>query len=302
MRVANLSKFSCSFHFSEMAVTTSWLDAAVSAIRGARAILITAGAGLGVDSGLPDFRGPQGFWKAYPPMQALGLAFSDVSNPQSFVKDPQFGWGFFGHRYHLYSAAIPHEGFAILQELVQMMPLGGFVFTSNVDGQFQKAGFSEDKIIECHGSIHHLQCFSGCNKIIWDAKSTLTSLVVDAEFMASKPLPQCQSCAGLARPNILMFGDDGWNSDRTDTQYDRYQSWSDQLPKGTPVVVIEMGAGLSVPTIRHTSEYWLRKQSVKTTLLRINPRESEGPTGTISIPCGSKEALVMIRDALKAAQ
>ncbi len=53
---------------------------AAEAVRGAKAIIITAGAGMGVDSGLPDFRGPEGFWRAYPPYQALGLAFEDLAD------------------------------------------------------------------------------------------------------------------------------------------------------------------------------------------------------------------------------
>lgn len=53
---------------------------AAAALRGARALVVTAGAGMGVDSGLPDFRGDQGFWKAYPPYQRLGVSFVDAAN------------------------------------------------------------------------------------------------------------------------------------------------------------------------------------------------------------------------------
>ena len=50
-------------------------------IKNADAIVITAGAGMGVDSGLPDFRGDQGFWKAYPPLKDKDLGFTDIANP-----------------------------------------------------------------------------------------------------------------------------------------------------------------------------------------------------------------------------
>lgn len=80
---------------------------AANAIRQARAILITAGAGMGVDSGLPDFRGDQGFWRAYPPIKQLGLSFMEMSNPEWFFRDPHLAWGFFGHRYHLYRETLP---------------------------------------------------------------------------------------------------------------------------------------------------------------------------------------------------
>jgi NAD-dependent SIR2 family protein deacetylase len=107
------------------------------AIHSADAIFFTSGAGLGVDSGLPDFRGPQGFWKAYPPLSKLGLQFQEVSNPMWFIKDPTFAWGFWSHRYHLYKNTQPHFGFQIMKNWAQSKNDRYFCFTSNVDGQWE---------------------------------------------------------------------------------------------------------------------------------------------------------------------
>src|SRR5215468_9418889 len=85
-----------------------------SAIDGADALLIAAGAGMGVDSGLPDFRGPEGFWRAYPAYARLGLRFEALANPRWFERDPELAWGFYGHRLGLYRDTTPHEGFAAL--------------------------------------------------------------------------------------------------------------------------------------------------------------------------------------------
>jgi hypothetical protein len=71
---------------------------AAEAIEGADALLITAGAGMGVDSGLPDFRGTQGFWRAYPAIAKLGVSFEEMANPQWFNHDPALAWAFYGHR------------------------------------------------------------------------------------------------------------------------------------------------------------------------------------------------------------
>src|SRR5215471_13880662 len=109
------------------------IERAAAAIRGAEALLFTAGAGMGVDSGLPDFRGAQGFWKAYPPYARLGLEFSAMANPRWFRTDPPFAWGFYGHRMNLYRAVQPHAGFTILKRWANRMPQGAFVVTSNVD-------------------------------------------------------------------------------------------------------------------------------------------------------------------------
>ena len=82
---------------------------AAEVILDADALLIGAGAGMGVDSGLPDFRGPEGFWRAYPAFR--GRRFEEVSNPVWFQRDPEQAWGFFGHRLNLYRATAPHAGF-----------------------------------------------------------------------------------------------------------------------------------------------------------------------------------------------
>ena len=70
------------------------LDRAALAIATADALLIGAGAGMGVDSGLPDFRGKEGFWRAYPPYQRLGLDFVALANPRWFTEDADPGLGF----------------------------------------------------------------------------------------------------------------------------------------------------------------------------------------------------------------
>src|SRR5947209_10806439 len=103
---------------------------AVEAIRGTEALLIGAGAGMGVDSGLPDFRGNQGFWKAYPPYARLGLDFVSLASPRWFRDDPALAWGFYGHRMHLYRDTVPHRGFEILRHWAAGMKHGAFVFTS----------------------------------------------------------------------------------------------------------------------------------------------------------------------------
>src|SRR5215217_762286 len=76
---------------------------------GADALLIGAGAGIGVDSGLPDFRGDQGFWRAYPPLARLGIRFVEIANPRSFARHPELAFGFYGHRLALYRPSFPPE-------------------------------------------------------------------------------------------------------------------------------------------------------------------------------------------------
>jgi NAD-dependent SIR2 family protein deacetylase len=255
-------------------------------LKEADALFITSGAGMGVDSGLPDFRGAEGFWKAYPKIRKMGLRFEELANPEWFEKDPHLAWAFYGHRLNLYRQTVPHRGFEKLLELSNTKKYESFVFTSNVDGQFQKAGFEEEKIMECHGSIHYLQCVENCQKMIWRADETEVEITED--FRAKDPLPACPFCGSLARPNILMFGDYGWEYARTDKQRERLVKWMDMIEEeGGRLAVIEMGAGTAVPTVRNTSEQIV--QRFNTPLIRINPRESFG--AGIELPIGAVEAL-----------
>ncbi|PLZ00065.1 NAD-dependent deacetylase [Burkholderia sp. WAC0059] len=239
------------------------LARAVQWLREADGLLVTAGAGMGVDSGLPDFRGAAGFWRAYPALHAEGVRFEDIANLAAFHHDPVRAWGFYGHRLNLYRQTVPHRGFDILRHWGERMEHGAFVFTSNVDGQFQKAGFAEDRIAECHGSIHWLQCADPCSAELWPADG-LTLAVDEARCRLLSPLPRCPRCGAVARPAILMFGDYDWIETRTDRQMAQLRGWLTALC--TPVVV-ELGAGRAIPTVRYFSERHGPR------VIRINPRD-----------------------------
>jgi NAD-dependent SIR2 family protein deacetylase len=247
-------------------------------IKNAKYLLITAGAGMGVDSGLPDFRGDEGFWRAYPIAKRLGLNFQALANPRWFDINPRLAWAFYGHRLNLYRQTTPHDGFKILLN----MPHEKFVFTSNVDGQFQKAGFDDNKIVEIHGSIHYLQCKLPCSNKIWKNEEIIE---VDMEKFEAKNFPYCIECGEIARPNILMFGDFRFVEERVDMQLEKFNEWLSGIDD--KLVIIEIGAGKAVPTVRNMSERI--RDLFGATLIRINPRESDG--ADIEIKKGAKEAL-----------
>ncbi|RMD47064.1 MAG: NAD-dependent deacetylase [Aquificota bacterium] len=252
---------------------------------------------MGVDSGLPDFRGKEGFWRAYPIAKKLGLRFEELANPKWFKTNPKLAWAFYGHRLNLYRKTKPHEGFHILKKLVESKKGGYFVFTSNVDGQFQKAGYDRKKIVEIHGSIHYLQCSVPCTDDIWPADNV--EIEIDMEnFVAKEPLPVCKHCGSIARPNILMFGDWEWISHRTDGQEFLFERWLEKVSDmDYRLVIIEIGAGKAVPTVRITSEKIAH--SFDGVLIRINPRDYEVPSKRhISIPLGGLEGIKKITEEI----
>ena len=270
---------------------------AATIIADANALVITAGAGMGCDSGLPDFRGKGGFWNAYPALAKAQIQFSNVANPRAFEDDPGLAWGFYGHRLALYRATVPHAGFEILRQWSASMSLGCWVYTSNVDGQFQKAGFAESSINECHGSIHHLQCTSDCQSGVWRGDDFLPQVDMETCQLTNDP-PTCPVCGNLARPNIVMFGDWNWNDDRNRLQQARQERWFKTVASnGGTVAVVEIGAGTAIPSARHFGQQISKKFGVQ--IIRINLREGLVSTGRdVGIALGALEGLEGIHSAL----
>lgn len=253
-----------------------------------------AGAGMGVDSGLPDFRGPEGFWRAYPPYRRLGLRFEEIADPEHFDAAPELAWGFYGHRLALYRRTVPHAGFAVLRRWADRWPTK--VFTSNVDGAFQAAGFADDAVTECHGAIGMLQCTRPCHDGTWPADAV--DIAVDEETMRARPpLPACPRCGRVARPNILMFGDGSWVPGRHAARMAAHRAWLRSLD-ASRLVVLELGAGTAVPTVRRHAEL---AAAASGALIRINVREPEVRHGRgISLAAGARATLEAIDVALAA--
>jgi NAD-dependent SIR2 family protein deacetylase len=270
------------------------IASAAGAIAEADALLITAGAGMGVDSGLPDFRGAGGFWRAYPRLGQLGVSFEEMAQPRWFREDPAMAWAFYGHRQMLYRDTAPHEGFARLERWGAAMKAGYGIYTSNVDGQFQRAGFDPERIVECHGSIHRMQCVRPCTQATWLAPSREFQ-IDDATFRVRGELPRCPHCGNVSRPNVLMFMDRDWISGPTDDAHRRHIAWLATI-EGTRLVFVELGAGAHLPAIRSYSERTAEWMSA--TLIRINPAAPHGPARTISIALPAKLALARIDAAM----
>lgn len=269
------------------------LDTAASWLADADALVIAAGAGMGVDSGLPDFRGDAGLWRAYPALRRASIKFTALANPRTFETNPRLAWGFYGHRLALYRRVRPHAGFKVLEHLSRTCEFGSFVFTSNVDGQFQAADFPESLIQECHGSIHWLQCTVPCSGEIWSAERLEPD--IDAEScLWLGPLPVCRNCGALARPNILMFEDGQWISQRTDAQAERLITW---LAKIKHPAVVEVGAGVHIATVRRFSTAMVVQRQAK--LVRINPRDFEVDTpNAIGLPLNALNGLTALQERL----
>lgn len=278
------------------------IQRAAAAIVGAQGLIITAGAGMGVDSGLPDFRGTEGFWRAYPTFKDLNLQFEEIADPRWFDTMPMLAWGFYGHRRDLYQKTVPHAGFDILKRWGDAAPLGARVITTNVDGAFQKSGFKPEYVVEYHGTIHRSQCTNDMCRL---SGSTWNDPHVPElspkGLVRNDSYPRCPECGTISRPNILMFSDTKWNGYAARMSMGNFNTWLD-AGDGLNYVIIECGAGTAIPSLRHMARRFTHNDQTRhnITLIRINPREWETSADGIGIPLGSLEGLTRIDEELNA--
>lgn len=136
-----------------------------------------------------------------------------------------------------------------------------------------------------------MQCINNCQDKLWDAKNI--SIKIDDDFQAQDPLPYCPYCKNIARSNIMMFGDHNWNGTRTNKQDKLFRLWLRNIKENNAkLAIIEMGAGMDIPTVRMLSEEIAI--DFNTQLIRINPRD--GFAGTVNLSMCALEALDKIID------
>lgn len=160
-------------------------------VAGAEAITVLTGAGISTDSGIPDYRGPNGVWTRDP--QAMRtVTFAD------YVADPEVRRRAWRHRreHGVWSAA-PNAGHLALAALERAGHLRALL-TQNIDGLHQRAGSRPELVVELHGTILAVQCL---------ACAARTSMAAELERVSDAlPDPPCRTCGGLLKSATISFG------------------------------------------------------------------------------------------------
>lgn len=145
------------------------------------------GAGISVESGIPDFRSPGGLWERFDPMEYATI--------NAFTENPEKIWKMLIEMEGVVAQAEPNPAHTALAELEKMGLLSSIV-TQNIDGLHQKAG--SKKVVEFHGNAGRLICLEGCGR--WPAD----------DFRSHKQtgtIPRCPECATILKPDVVFFGE-----------------------------------------------------------------------------------------------
>jgi NAD-dependent SIR2 family protein deacetylase len=247
----------------------------LSVIRSAESVLCIFGAGMSVDSGIPDYRSSGGWYRENGPFTRIGKTAFMMFMRSELEADWNRAWGLLGFQQAVISRAKPHAGYALLAGEAVKNPCT-FVLTSNVDELALRAGFPPERVHQCHGSIFRLQCSIPCCRETWPMPDEPLDIDVD-NFLVKGPLPYCPFCGAVARPNVYFFGDSEESYVREGSQAtaERFSSWIAER-KTTELLMVEIGCGLGAPGLRHRAEQYLAEYP-RSWLIRINDSAAMGP-------------------------
>jgi NAD-dependent deacetylase len=154
-------------------------------VREAESVAALTGAGVSAASGIPTFRGADGYWRGRDPMT--------LASPQGFAADPTLVWEWYAMRREKVDLAEPNPAHTSIADLEARLGAERFtLITQNVDGLHRRAGSRH--ILELHGNLTRAKCWSECGRI-WDWSLPLEELP-----------PRCD-CGDLSRPDVVWFGE-----------------------------------------------------------------------------------------------
>ena len=170
---------------------TNGVDAARDTVTGAERIVVLTGAGISTDSGIPDFRGPNGVWTKNP-------AAEKASTLQHYLADPELRAVAWQNRLTTPAwTAEPNRGHAAIVELERRGRLHAII-TQNIDGLHQKAGNDPASVIEVHGTVWFTRC--------WDCADRRPMEQALERVRAGDPDPSCLECGGIVKSDTISFG------------------------------------------------------------------------------------------------
>lgn len=158
-------------------------------IRSSARIVVFTGAGISTESGIPDFRGPDGIWKKMTPIDFNDFVRSEEIRRESWTRKFSGGASM--------AEADPNSGHIAINELVQAGKIS-HVITQNVDGLHKKSGVPDDKIIELHGNANYATCL--------DCHQRYELSDIQQTFLADGTIPYCDSCQGIVKTATVSFG------------------------------------------------------------------------------------------------
>jgi NAD-dependent deacetylase len=207
-------------------------------IRSGQRLMVLTGAGISAESGIPTFRGPEGYWRVgsreYHPQE--------MATRQMFSERPEDVWGWYLYRRSVCRKAHPNPGHLSVTEMETLFPGRFSLVTQNVDGLHPRAGSSPENTHEIHGNIFRMRCSKECTPEVYSIPEEVPEKgkgegVTDQD----RRLLRCPRCHGPSRSHILWF-DECYNE-----EYYHYNSVLSLAAKTGLLLVAGTSGSTSLP-------------------------------------------------------
>lgn len=203
-------------------------------------ILAITGAGVSAESGIPTFRGKDGYWRNLDPAK--------LATPEAFVRDPELVWQWYRERRAHIRGAKPNAAHEAITRLSSLVP-AFLLVTQNVDDLHARSGIAKENIVQIHGDIFVTRC-SRCGEA--------------AQEQAEKEeLPRCAACGAMMRPGVVWFGEQ-----LDSAKIDRVELFLDAGPCDLVIV-----AGTTA-TFGYIIDWAVRGRAGRGELIEVNPEET----------------------------
>ncbi len=213
-------------------------DILAQALNGEGTITVLTGAGISAESGIPTFRGPEGYWtvgsKVYQPQQ--------MATWEMFNRYPEQVWQWYLYRLGVCQSASPNPGHIALAEMEKLLGQRFALITQNVDNLHLQAGNSEQRTFQIHGNIFFVRCSAECRKEILPIPKGISGKKKDETLKPEeKELLLCPLCGHWLRPHVLWF-DETYNE-----HYYRAASALDTARKTSLLLVVGTSGATNLP-------------------------------------------------------
>jgi len=205
-------------------------------------ILVITGAGISADSGIPTFRGKEGYWRKLDPMK--------LATPEAFRANPQLVWEWYLYRRKIVSEARPNAGHEVIATLSHTAR-EFLLVTQNVDDLHERAGARSNRMVKIHGDLFLNRCFNA------------SCAEEKREIVSEGVLPKCRRCSSLLHPGVVWFGES--LDPATIQQVDEF------LSNGPCDLVLVIGTTAQFGYIVHWA---LRAAGHSGTIMEINPDDT----------------------------
>lgn len=170
-------------------------------------IVALTGAGVSAESGIPTFRGTDGFWR----IGSREYRPQEIATLDMFRRHPEVVWQWYLYRLGLCRGAVPNLGHQALVDIESAFGERFTLVTQNVDGLHLQAGNTRERTLEIHGNLSYMRCARECRQQIWPLPEGISAKTQDTPITSSETNRlHCPFCGGWTRPHVLWF-DESYN-------------------------------------------------------------------------------------------